>query len=364
MAGSFRFDDFTLDPANRTLRRGGASVEVNARYLDALVLLVNEAGQLVSKDRFMEEVWRGVPVTDEALTQCIRSLRRHLGDDATRPRFIETVPKHGYRFMAPVKWETELPAGEPDVTPTGPALADRYSLRDFFINGGAGTLGGGVAGIAGGLFYGSVAASEAVGAGTSGLSVLLVLLWLTIVAALVGGAGVSFGIAAAGFLRERSWRILGGALGGLIVGGTVKLLGLDAFNLLLGQSPGDITGAPEGVLLGAAVGVGSWLSTRRSAAGPVPIAMLVPAIAGAIGGAVVLLLGGKLMGGSLDLLAHAFPTSRLRIDQVGAMFGEGGFGPVAQLGTGALEGALFGGCIVGAMRLARRDADRALRAAA
>ena len=100
--GSFRFERFSLDPRDRQLRRDDAPVELNARYLDALALLVREAGKLVSKDRFLDEVWRGVPVTDEALTQCVRTLRRQLGDDAARPRFIETVPKHGYRFIAPV----------------------------------------------------------------------------------------------------------------------------------------------------------------------------------------------------------------------------------------------------------------------
>ena len=44
-----------------------------------------------------------MPVTDEALTQCIKTLRRQLGDSASSPRFIETVPKHGYRFIAPVE---------------------------------------------------------------------------------------------------------------------------------------------------------------------------------------------------------------------------------------------------------------------
>ena len=108
MAGtSFRFEGFELDPANRRLSRDGAPVELNARYLDALVLLAGEQGRLVSKDRFLQEVWRGVPVTDEALTQCIRTLRRQLGDDAANPRFIETVPKHGYRFIAPVEWVGE-----------------------------------------------------------------------------------------------------------------------------------------------------------------------------------------------------------------------------------------------------------------
>src|SRR5215216_8036332 len=100
--GEFRFDRFRLDPGDRQLRRDDEPVELNARYLDALSLLVREAGRLVTKDRFLDEVWRGVPVTDEALTQCIKTLRRQLGDDAARPRFIETVPKHGYRFIAPL----------------------------------------------------------------------------------------------------------------------------------------------------------------------------------------------------------------------------------------------------------------------
>ncbi|HVL30424.1 MAG TPA: hypothetical protein VM326_06900, partial [Sphingomicrobium sp.] len=57
-----RFAGFELDHADRQLRRGGAPVELNGRYFDALALLVGEAGRLVTKDRFMAEVWRGVPV--------------------------------------------------------------------------------------------------------------------------------------------------------------------------------------------------------------------------------------------------------------------------------------------------------------
>lgn len=60
------------------------------------------------------------------------------------------------------------------------------------------------------------------------------------------------------------------------------------------------------------------------------------------------------MGGSLDLLARHFPDSRLRLDEIGDLFGENGFGPISQLVTGGIEGLLFGGCIVGAMTIARR----------
>ena len=60
------------------------------------------------------------------------------------------------------------------------------------------------------------------------------------------------------------------------------------------------------------------------------------------------------MGGSLDLLARQFPQSRLSLAPIGAVFGETGFGPVSQVVTGGIEGLLFGGCVVGAMMLARR----------
>ena len=248
-----RFADFDLDGTNRRLTRGGVPIELNARYFDALALLVRESGALVSKDRFLDEVWRGVPVTDEALTQCIKTLRSRLGDEAARPRFIETVPKYGYRFIAPVERLEDAEAAPVSRRDSSSAW------RDILLLAGAGTIGAGLAGFVGGLAYGFAGAAQPLQPGLGAASVLLVLLCLTIAAALIGGAGVSFGIAtAAGVAPARPpLRILGGAAGGMVVGGVVKLLGLDAFNLLLGQSPGDITGGGEGLLLGGGVGVGA-----------------------------------------------------------------------------------------------------------
>jgi hypothetical protein len=75
---------------------------------------------------------------------------------------------------------------------------------------------------------------------------------------------------------------------------------------------------------------------------------------GAVAGAAIALLGGRLMAGSLDLLARTFPDSRLRLDQISAVFGEPDVGPLTGLVTGALEGALFSACVVSAMILAQR----------
>ena len=351
MSGSFRFEQFNLDLGDRQLRNGGSAVELNSRYFDALALLVSQQGRLVSKDRFLEEVWRGVPVTDEALTQCIKTLRRQLGDDAGRPRFIETVPKHGYRFIAPV---------EADGAAERPTIERRVPTRDALLLALGGVVGGGLAGVLGGLFYGFAGASQPLAPGMGAVSVLLVLLSLTIVVALIGAAGVSFGIAAAIWLTGRNgpWNIAGGAIGGLSVGAFVKFLGLDAFTLLVGQNPGDITGPFEGFILGGAVGLGAWIASSRE---KLRFGTIAAALIGGLAGLVIPVIGGRLMGGSLSLLAAHLPGSRLRLDKIGALVGEEGFGPVSQALTGMLEGALFAGCVVAALLLAKRQLENSKR---
>jgi hypothetical protein len=282
-------------------------------------------------------VWRGVPVTDEALTQCIKTLRKQLGDDAASPRFIETAPKHGYRFIAPVDW---VEAGQaPARAETAPARR-----RDTLWMGVPGMIGGGAAGLLGGVLYSFVGVVQP-GAGAA--SALFVLVCITMLIGLLGGAGVGFGIAAADLAPGRlgQWKVVGGAAGGLIVGGFVNLLGLDTFNLLIGQAPAEITGAPEGALLGGAVGLAAWLASGASLRRVVAIA----GVAGAAAGVLIHVLGGRLMAGSLALLADGFPNSRLQLDQIGRVFGEDAFGPVSQTVFGGLEGALFAACVVGVM---------------
>lgn len=229
-ASPCRFDGFVLDPRDRRLTRDGVTVELSGRYLDALILLTGEADRLVSKDRFMAQVWKGVPVTDEALTQCIRSLRKALGDDAARPRFIETTPRHGYRFIAkvepvgvepvaaePVPMAPRIPTAAPaSASPEAPTQPD---WRRFRVRSAAAMIGGGGAGLVGGLIYGLVAASGLQGSGM-GASSVLVMTGLTLWVGLVGGAGVGAGIAAASLKSQMPgpWGIAGGALGGLVVG--------------------------------------------------------------------------------------------------------------------------------------------------
>jgi DNA-binding winged helix-turn-helix (wHTH) protein len=343
------FGDFVLDAADRSLARAGERVELGGRYLDALVLLANSAGALVTKQRFMDEVWRGIPVTDEALTQCVRVLRQSLGDDAAAPRFIETVPRHGYRFIAAVQEEGG------DLTPvphaSGNPAPGRASFLALLARGAAGA---GAAGLLTGLFYGLVGASAA-GTGGAALSMVLVLVCVSVLAAVVAGGGITAGLAAARCLPAAGWlwTTAAGALGGALLGAFAHLLGLDAFLLLTGRSPGRIAGALEGALLGAAIGMGLWLaSSGRSR----PLAARVaPATGlGALAGLLVALAGGTMMGGSLQSLVDNFPQSRFRLDSLGRAFGEDGFGDVARMVTSAAEGALFATCIVAALVWRRR----------
>lgn len=95
----YRFDHFYLDAINRRLWRGDELLALNSKYFDVLLLLLSRSGQLVEKARIFDEIWAGVFVTDAALTQCIKDIRRQLGDDAANPRYIKTVPKHGYIFI-------------------------------------------------------------------------------------------------------------------------------------------------------------------------------------------------------------------------------------------------------------------------
>lgn len=373
-APCYQFGEFVLDVADRQLWRGDTRIDLNARYLDALVLLVRERGRLVEKEQFFDEVWNDVVVSDSALTQCIKEIRKQLGDDASNPRYIQTVPGHGYRFIGAAE---PLPADQPGSD--SPQRANDSGVfqirtavdlrseegcrmwRESLCELGAGTLGGGIAGLLGGLFYGFGLASADAGVGT--LSTLLVLVSLTVLVGLTGGFGVSVGLAGAGvvarFLPTMRvvLRVVGAAFGGLFVGSFAKLLGVDAFNLLFGRAPAGTTGGPEGAVLGAALAMGAYLGNRLGGrSGDVAgwHAAAGAGGAGAVAGTLIPLAGGHLLGGSLDLLAQSFAGSKLQLDTFGLLFGELHFGRATEVALGGVEGLLFGSCVVGALVLIGR----------
>lgn len=353
---TYRFDDIVVDVDNRQIFQGDRPLDLNGRYFDALVLLIRNHGRLVEKEQFFTEVWGETLVSDSALTQCIKEIRKQLGDQASNPRYIQTVPGHGYRFVRPVvgledefghRSENRPGSNESDAT----SIVRRSFYRVLKI-GGAGVLGGVGAGLLGGVFYGFGLAYAPGDATIGAASILLVVICLNLIIGGMGGLGVGFGLAT-GFVASggrRAWTVFGAAAGGLMIGGVVHLLGLDAFRLLFGIAPEGMTGGLEGLVLGFAVGiglmVGGGLDSRQRLR-----AMVVTASTTGVAGVMIALFGGELMSGSLNLLSRSFSGSHLRFDPFGQFFGETEFGVITQTTLAGVEGFLFGACLAGAILL-------------
>jgi DNA-binding winged helix-turn-helix (wHTH) protein len=106
-APRYHFDEFILSPRRRLLVRNGSEQPLIPRYFDLLVYLVEHRREAVHRRDIFDHVWKDVIVSDSALSQAIRTIRRTLGDDSREPRFVRTVSRHGYRFVFPEVVETE-----------------------------------------------------------------------------------------------------------------------------------------------------------------------------------------------------------------------------------------------------------------
>jgi TolB-like protein/DNA-binding winged helix-turn-helix (wHTH) protein/Tfp pilus assembly protein PilF len=102
------FKPFRLDTANHLLWRNGDRVPLAPKAFDVLAYLVEHAGRLVTQDEILEALWSETYVNPEVLRKYILEIRRTLGDRPDSPEFIETVPKRGYRFVAPVLEESTV----------------------------------------------------------------------------------------------------------------------------------------------------------------------------------------------------------------------------------------------------------------
>ena len=92
-----------MDARSRILLKDGTTVRLTPKAFDTLFILVQHASQVVDKEQLLKEVWPDIFVEEGSLSHNIHGLRKALGDDSSEPRYIETIPKRGYRFVAPVK---------------------------------------------------------------------------------------------------------------------------------------------------------------------------------------------------------------------------------------------------------------------
>jgi transcriptional activator of cad operon len=104
-----RVGAWRVDPRAGQISRQGEVVRVEARTMKLLLCLAERAGEVVSVEELLDQVWSGVVVTPDSVYQAVASLRRLLGDDAKQPAYIATVPRLGYRMVAAVSpWVDDL----------------------------------------------------------------------------------------------------------------------------------------------------------------------------------------------------------------------------------------------------------------
>ncbi len=109
-AAAFAVGEWYVDPELCRICRGDTRVELRPKVVDLLVYLADHAGEVVRKERILEEVWQRRFVAETVLTRAIFELRRAFGDDAAAPSVIQTIPRRGYRLIAPVQRALVRPA--------------------------------------------------------------------------------------------------------------------------------------------------------------------------------------------------------------------------------------------------------------
>ena len=134
-----RFGLFEFDPHSGELRKQGIKIRLQGQPVEILAMLLSRPGELVTREELQKKLWPGDTFVDfdRSLNAAMKRLRSALGDSAETPRFIETLARRGYRFLAPVDTQGSEPA---EVSPVPPLPAPPLTVpgpdREFFVRGG------------------------------------------------------------------------------------------------------------------------------------------------------------------------------------------------------------------------------------
>ena len=135
----YAFDGFVFDPATGELHRDGAGTRLPPKPARLLTLLLERPGELVPREELVEELWPGQHLdVDQALAYTVRQVRSALGDDAGEPRYVETLPRRGYRFVGRLEEGGGAPPpaiGPHSANPADPAGPARPARRRGFRSG-------------------------------------------------------------------------------------------------------------------------------------------------------------------------------------------------------------------------------------
>jgi len=126
-AGSVRFATFELDVRSRELRQGGNLIRLQEQPFEILRLMLERPGDVITREELQQRLWPEGTFVDfeHSLNAAVKRLRAALGDDADNPRFVETLPRRGYRFIA------ALQSGDPVASRTAHAACPRLAVLPF-----------------------------------------------------------------------------------------------------------------------------------------------------------------------------------------------------------------------------------------
>jgi transcriptional activator of cad operon len=127
----FRIGEWCVNPASGQITRMGETARLEERAMRLLVCLADRAGEVVSIEDLLSQVWPDVTVTPDSVYQAVASLRRQLGDDPKQPIYIATIPRLGYRMVATV---APLPdPAAPDTRSGPPSVTTALPARQAFL---------------------------------------------------------------------------------------------------------------------------------------------------------------------------------------------------------------------------------------
>ncbi|WP_158543553.1 winged helix-turn-helix domain-containing protein [Dyella solisilvae] len=126
----YHCDDIVVEPRAHRLERAGVALSVEPKAYSVLVVLLQQAGEVVGKDELLDAAWGHRHVTPSVLTRVISQLRRSLGDCAGSPRYIATVHSLGYRFIGDVRRIAAAPAPAPAEAPDAPDISPDQTTAD------------------------------------------------------------------------------------------------------------------------------------------------------------------------------------------------------------------------------------------
>jgi DNA-binding winged helix-turn-helix (wHTH) protein/plasmid replication initiation protein len=128
--------EWRVQPSLNRLTRGEATVRIEPKMMDVLVLLARRAGEVVSKDDIAGAVWPQLFISESVISRAIAGLRKALDDDAHSPRFIETIAKRGYRLLIrPAAATPEIPRSQTAMSPASPALPASFAFGQWVRGG-------------------------------------------------------------------------------------------------------------------------------------------------------------------------------------------------------------------------------------